>query len=576
MNLLLNIILTYSFMKHIDNFINEHYIHGDYKLEEFIDNIYEDTSNTEKLKEIIKQYNDENLQKVKDKLQRPKVKQGINADEPTVLYADLNQPLKNIFKHIIIFTGDKNPQTNKTLKNIYDAVDKLKKSTNVVIPELHVFDCENISMEENAHTILITDGQETFTIKDVSNIDTLIFSRLSVQNEEKCEHIVSVLQDRGFLVLNPIEESAVACNKYETAVMLTKNDIPQPNYCLMTKDILYDKKLYKKAMKQVYPEWDIEDTDKNEKLPVVIKILDGHGGTGVALIDGKKMYAILQLIFAVAPEESILIQKKEEGDGGDIRVHVLTLRDKQIILAAMKRIKIGGDFRSNVSLGAEAEPVKLTKEQEQLALKAALISGLPWCAVDIMPLVKDSNPELGDNVILELNASPGTAGISEVIKHNFVNVLLNELTDPSAFYLQDKIAGYREAVTIDFGDGVQKKLLAKLDTGNSTKGTCIEVGPYIEDETTISFTVGDKEVSLEKVAESRAKSGKEVHERPLVIIPQITLGDRKLNNVPVSIVESRDRLTNVLLNRDTMSKLGYVVHPNKTHILTESLKKVKI
>lgn len=563
-------------MKHIDQLLREHNLYNRNNVDNFIETFYEKEEDNAKLKDAFQKYNDENLQRVKDKLQRPKVKQGINADEPEVIYSDLDQPLKNIFKHIIIFTGDKNPQTNKTLKNIYDAVDKLKKSADVVIPELHIFNCENVSMEENTHNVIITDGEETFTIKDVSNIDTLIFSRLSVQNEEKCEHIVSALQDRGFLVLNPIEESAVACNKYETAVMLTKNDIPQPNYCLMTKDILYDKKLYKKAMTQVYPEWDIEDTDKNEKLSVVIKILDGHGGTGVALVDGKKMYAILQLIFAVAPDENILIQKKEEGDGGDIRVHVLTLRDKQIILAAMKRIKIGGDFRSNVSLGAEAEPVKLTKEQEQLALKAALISGLPWCAVDIMPLVKDSNPELGNNVILELNASPGTAGISEVIKHNFVNILLNELTDPSTFYLQDKIAGYREAVTIDFGNGVQKKLLAKLDTGNSTKGTCIEVGPYVENETTISFTIGDKEVSLEKVAESRAKSGKEIHERPLVIIPQITLGDRKLNNVPVSIVEERDRLTNVLLNRDTMSKLGYVVHPNKTHILTESLKKVKI
>lgn len=563
-------------MKHIDQLLKEHNLYDRNNVDNFIETFYEKEEDNAKLKDAFQKYNDENLQRVKDKLQRPKVKQGINADEPQVIYSDLDQPLKNIFKHIIIFTGDKNPQTNKTLKNIYDAVDKLKKSADVVIPELHIFNCENVSMEENTHNVIITDGEETFTIKDVSNIDTLIFSRLSVQNEEKCEHIVSALQDRGFLVLNPIEESAIACNKYETAVMLTKNDIPQPNYCLMTKDILYDKKLYKKAMTQVYPEWDIEDTDKNEKLSVVIKILDGHGGTGVALVDGKKMYAILQLIFAIAPEENILIQKKEEGDGGDIRVHVLTLRDKQIILAAMKRIKIGGDFRSNVSLGAEAEPVKLTKEQEQLALKAALISGLPWCAVDIMPLVKDSNPELGNNVILELNASPGTAGISEVIKHNFVNILLNELTDPSTFYLQDKIAGYREAVIVDFGNDVQKKLLAKLDTGNSTKGTCIEVGPYIENETTISFKVGDKEVSLEKVAESRAKSGKEIHERPLVIIPQITLGDRKLNNVPVAIVEERDRLTNVLLNRDTMSKLGYVVHPNKTHILTESLKKVKI
>ena len=117
----------------------------------------------------------------------------------------------------------------------------------------------------------------------------------------------------------------------------------------------------------------------------VMKILDGHG-TGVAMCDGKKILAFLQMIFAIDPERKLILQKKEEADGGDIRVHVLTLRDKQIILACMKRVKLGGDFRSNVSLGAEAEPVKLTPEQGEIALRTA--SKLPWCAVDIMPLVK--------------------------------------------------------------------------------------------------------------------------------------------------------------------------------------------
>jgi RimK family alpha-L-glutamate ligase len=567
-------------MKRIDEFLNT-YLNGDVQLDNFVTTFYESSEDNAKLKEILKKYNDENFQKVKDKLQQTTVKSGHNVDEieNKVIYADLKKAKTEptcIFKHIIVFTNDKNPENNKTLKNIYAAIEKIKTHEVGITPELHVFNCENTDMKEiNKSSFTITDGEETMTIKDESNIDTLVFARLSVQNNEKCEHIVSTLQDRGLLVLNPIEPSEIACNKYETAVLLKENDIPQPNFCLMTKEILYDKKLYKKAMRSVYKEWDVDDTDKNEKLPLVIKILDGHGGTGVALVDGKKAYAILQLIFACSPEQNIIIQKKEEGDGGDIRVHVLTLTDKQVILGAMKRVKLGGDFRSNVSLGAEAEPIKLTEEQEQLALKTALISGLPWCAVDIMPLVKGSNKELGDNVILEINASPGTDGISSVLKTNFINILLNELTDPSTFYLQDKIAGYRETVTVDFG-GTSKTLLAKLDTGNSTKATCIEVGEFEDDGKNISFVIDGTRMSFEKIAYSHAKSGHDIHERPIIIIPQIILGDRKLNNVPVSLVKSRDRLTNVLLNRDTMSKLGYVVHPNKTHILTDSIKKVKI
>lgn len=500
-----------------------------------------------------------------------------NPDKLEVVYSDLKATPTNIFKHIIVFTNDRDSKNNKTLKNIEDAIKALKDAKCEVIPELHVFVAAEIDADEREEEIKITDGDEEFIIKDESNVDTLIFSRLGVQDEDQCEHIVQLLQDRGFLVLNPVKYSALACNKYDSAVLFEKGEIPQPNFCLMTKDILYDEKLYNEAMREVYPKWSDKDKDKNEEFTFVMKILDGHGGTGVAMCDGKKIYAILQMIFAIDPERQILLQKKEEADGGDIRVHVLTLRDKQIILAKMKRVKLGGDFRSNVSLGAEAEPVELTPEQEQIALKTAQLSKLPWCAVDIMPLVKGSNKELGDNVVLEINASPGTDGISEVIKTNFVNVLLNELDDPSSFFLQEKIAGFMESVTITFGDGVEKQFLAKLDTGNSTKASCLEVGEYVEKGKNITFTVDGKKMTFEKTGEVKAIAGDKTYVRPTITVPELKLGVRKLKNVPISIVKHRNnKKTNFLINRDVMSKLGYVINPNTAHILTDQMEKVKI
>lgn len=501
----------------------------------------------------------------------------LNPDKLEVIYADQKKPLSNIFKHIIVFTNDRDSKNNKTLKNIEDAIEAMKKAKCEVIPELHVFVAAEVDSDEDENKITITDGDEQMVIEKESNIDTLIFSRLGVQDEDQCEHIVQLLQDRGFLVLNPVKFSALACNKYESAVLFQKGDIPQPRFSLMTKDILYDEKMYGEAMKELYPKWDVKDSDKNEDFMVVMKILDGHGGTGVALIDGKRIYAVLQMIFAIDPEQRILLQKKEEADGGDIRVHVLTLRDKQIILAAMKRVKLGGDFRSNVSLGAEAEPVKLTPEQEQIALKTAQLSKLPWCAVDIMPLVKGSNKEIGDNVVLEINASPGTAGITEVIGTNFVNVLINELDDPNTFYLQDKIAGFMESVTVDFGNGITKDFLAKLDTGNSTKASTLEVGEFKEVGKYIEFTLDGKTIKLEKTGDMSAIAGEETYKRPMILVPEITLGLRKLKNVPIAVVKDRDKKkTNLLLNRDSMSKMGYVVHPNNAHILTTEMEKVKI
>lgn len=515
--------------------------------------------------------------KDKDGKENEKIKPTLfTKDKLDVQYADL-KAVDNIFKHIIVFTNSKDPKENKTLNNIYEAIEELKKAKCKVIPELHVFVAAEVDSSENEEEILIKDDDEEFQIKDENNTDTLVFSRLSVQNEYECEHIVKLLQDRGFLVLNPVQYSSIACNKYETAVLLQKGGIPQPNFTLMTKEILYDAEQFKDAMHAIYKDWDDKDKDKNEDKELVIKILDGHGGTGVFLSNGKKFEAVLQAIFAISPELQLIIQKKEEADGGDIRVHVLTLNNKQVILAAMKRVKLGGDFRSNVSLGATAEKVKLTPEQEQIALKTAKLSKLPWCAVDIMPLVKGSNPELGDNAVLEINASPGTNGITDVIGVNFVRVLLSELTDPSEFYLQDKTAGFLESVEIEWTDGVKKTYLAKLDTGNGAKASHIEVGEYTVDGDKITFTIENKEFTYDVIDYSQARTGeKEEANRPIIEISALKLGLRCAKKVKMAIVKQRDKSSNVLLNRDILSDLGYVVSSRQTHILTPEMEKIKI
>lgn len=491
-----------------------------------------------------------------------------------VIYTRNIKTYTNIFKKIIVLTNDRDPKGNKTLKNIYEAVDNLKKDKCPIIPEVFVFVADETLVDEKEDgTIHIEDTKGKLDIKDESNCDTLVFSRLGVQNTS-CEQVTSILQDRGFLVLNPIKYSKLASNKYDTAVLLQKGGVPQPRFALMTKDILYDQEAYENALKEIHPDYGkSEDSDK--ELEYVVKILDGHGGTGVSLLTGKQLLANLQLIFAVDPELRLIIQAKEEADGGDIRVHVLTLRNKQRILAAMKRVKISGDFRSNVSLGATAEKIKLTPAQEQIALRAARLSRLPWCAVDIMPLKKGSNNELGDNVVLELNASPGTDGISDVIDENFINLLLCELDNPNEFFIQEKIAGYEETMSIDLGNG-PIKMLARLDTGNGSQAGHFEVGDYEIDGEDVKFSLMGHKYSFKKVGESKPMVGDKEYTRALITVPEITVGKRKLQNVKMGVVRQRNKSTNALLNRDVLSRMGYIVNPSITHLLTEKMQKVKI
>ena len=235
----------------------------------------------------------------------------VKADKLPVVYADLKVAPTNIFKHIIVFTNNRDPKENKTLNNIYGAIDALKKAKCDIIPKLHVFVAAKMNAEEDESSIWISDGKEEMTIKEESNIDTLVFSRLGVQDEDNCEHIVKILQDRGFLVLNPVQASALACDKYQSAVLFKKGDIPQPRFCLMTKETLYDEKLYKEAIQEIYPDFDVDDSEGNKEKDVVVKILDGHGGTGVFTTDLKKMYAILQAIFAIDPRGSCSSRRRK-------------------------------------------------------------------------------------------------------------------------------------------------------------------------------------------------------------------------------------------------------------------------
>ena len=386
--------------------------------------------------------------------------------------------------------------------------------------------------------------------------------------------LIKELQDWGLFVINPIQFAKRASNKYTSSVLLERYEVPQPRFALLQKvDIEEGEESLKNKLKLIYDDLG-EDEKEDKKKEYVVKILDGHGGTGVFMVTGKTILSVLQTIFAIDPERELLLQRKEEADGGDIRVHVLTMRTEQHILAAMKRVKISGDFRSNVSLGASAEKVELTEEQKEIALKVAQISGMPWCAVDIMPLVKDSNPELGDNVVLEYNASPGTDGISEVIGENFMKILLDNINDINQLVLAPKSIGYIENIKFQFEEDSEDivEIEAKLDTGNGAKASTIGCDSINEDGDYILAKIEGKEYKFKKHGQSKAIVGQVTEPRTTVIIPCIQIGSRKLLDVEFALVDNRKKKQKVLLNRDVMGKMAYMINPSKQHALEDEYK----
>ena len=468
------------------------------------------------------------------------------------------------FKNILFFTNERDASKNKTLKNLQDAV----KGKDI---EIFPFVAEEVTFKATDDNIDFSDAKNKYKVDEQSNIDTIVITRLGVQESEECMELIKELQDWGFFVINPIQSAKKASSKYTSSVLLERYEIPQPKFTLLNaKDILKGEESLKKKLKKIYKDvGDNEDEDKKKEY--VVKILDGHGGTGVFMVTGKTILGILQAIFAIDPERELLLQKKEEADGGDIRVHVLTMRTHQKILAQMKRKKLGGDFRSNVSLGATAEKVTLTPEQEEIALKVAKISGMPWCAVDIMPIVKGTNPELGDNAVLEYNASPGTDGISEVIEENFMKILLDEINDINELVLAPKAIGYIENITFTMDNGDEFEMEAKFDTGNGAKASTIGCEELNVRDNIIIATINGKEYRFKREGRSNAIVGQVTEKRETVIIPCIRVGSRKLTNVEFALVDNRNKKQKVLLNRDVMAKMAYQINPQSKHILEDDL-----
>ena len=134
--------------------------------------------------------------------------------------------------------------------------------------------------------------------------------------------------------------------------------------------------------------------------PVIIKLIEGTQGIGVLLAESvTAATSIIELL--QSQKQNVLIQKfVAESKGKDIRAFVVGDR----VVAAMRRVAQGQEFRSNVHRGGVAEKVDLPEDYAATAVRAAQIFGLRVAGVDM--LESETGPQ-----IMEVNSSPGLEGI---------------------------------------------------------------------------------------------------------------------------------------------------------------------
>ena len=148
--------------------------------------------------------------------------------------------------------------------------------------------------------------------------------------------------------------------------------------------------------------------------PVIIKLLEGTQGIGVILADSEKVAAAIVETLQSA-KQNVLIQKfVAESKGRDVRALVVGDR----VVAAMRRVAQGGEFRSNVHRGGMAEPVELDEQYRETAIRAAQITGLRVAGVDM--LEGKEGPQ-----VMEVNSSPGLEGIEGATKLDIAGAIID-------------------------------------------------------------------------------------------------------------------------------------------------------
>ncbi|MCA8923343.1 MAG: RimK family alpha-L-glutamate ligase [Planctomycetes bacterium] len=196
--------------------------------------------------------------------------------------------------------------------------------------------------------------------------------------------------------------------------------------------------------------------------PVIIKLIEGTQGIGVLLAETRtSAESIIELL--QSQKQNVLIQKfVAESKGRDVRA--LVVGDQ--VVAAMRRVAQGQEFRSNVHRGGKTERVELPDAYRETAIRASQIMGLRIAGVDM--LEGSDGPQ-----VLEINSSPGLEGIETCTQLDVAGAIVEHIASQVDFPEID----VRQRLTVSRGYGVAEIF---LPAGSEFVGQTISDAHFVE------------------------------------------------------------------------------------------------
>jgi glutathione synthase len=261
----------------------------------------------------------------------------------------------------------------------------------------------------------------------ISGFDA-IFLRANPPVEPVMLNFLDSVKD-DVLIINDVDGIRKANNKLYTAAMFDKNlDVIPKTYVSKNKEYL--QRIIKES-----------DQDK-----MILKPLDGYGGSGVIVLEKKAAQSISSLldfyINGQSQQKYVILQEYiEEAEKGDVRI--LMLNGKAI--GAMKRVPHQDDVRSNVHAGGTVQKHVLSKIEKricELVGPKLVADGLYFVGLDII-----------NGKLIEVNVlSPG--GITRINKLNRAK-------------LQQKVMDFVEDIVNIKESALNKKLANRMTVQNA-------------------------------------------------------------------------------------------------------------
>lgn len=205
--------------------------------------------------------------------------------------------------------------------------------------------------------------------------------------------ILRAIEECDVKLINSRESLEIASDKFLTSIFLEKYKIPTPKTI-----ICEDPNMALDAFEELGGD-------------CVYKPLFGSKGVGITRLNDKA-FAENVLYTLGRLNKVFYLQEFIEHYNRDIRILVMGNR----VVAGMYRV--GDDWKTNIYAGAKAEPLEVSKELENLAIKSAQVTKTAIAGVDIVESDRGY-------LVLEVNSIPGFTALQKVSDVNIAEEIIS-------------------------------------------------------------------------------------------------------------------------------------------------------